>query len=80
MKEIVHIGFPKTASTTLQEHVFAKLLEVANVGRPFTDPETAEILNGLALGDDSDYPENKLAARIATGRASDARALIYSDE
>ena len=80
MMEVIHIGFPKTASTTLQEHVFSKMPAVSNVGRPFTHPDEALLINGLALDDDRDYRHADIAARIAAGRASDARVLVYSDE
>jgi len=80
VKEIIHIGFPKTATTTLQDHVLAKMPGVANVGRPSDDADHATMVNALALEDDGDFDEARLSAHIARARDSDAQTLIYSDE
>lgn len=80
MKEFIHIGFPKTASTTLQEHVFAKTPAIENVGRPFDNPDDAQLLNGLALDDDRDFREEEMVARVAAGRERGAPVLVYSGE
>ena len=80
MREFIHIGFPKTASTTLQDQFFAKLNGVANTGRPFESRETIKLVTGLALDDDGDYDEKAMAARIEQARASGAEVLLHSDE
>lgn len=80
MKEFIHIRVPKTASTMLQEHVFAKTPAIKNVGRPFDNPDDAQLLNGLALDDDRDFREERIVAHVSAGRARGVPVPVYSDE
>ena len=59
MIDLIHIGVPKTASTTLHEHVFQKKPPMANIGRPFANPDEAKSINWLALHDARDYYDSK---------------------
>lgn len=80
MNKFIHIGFSRTASTTLQKHVFKPSSASMNVGRPFENPDEVQITNGLALDDDGDYLEAGMMARIAAGREQSPAVLVYSDE
>jgi len=46
--EFIDIGFPRTASTTLQEHMFTKPPAIENVDRPFDNLGDTQLLDGLA--------------------------------
>jgi hypothetical protein len=50
MREFIHIGFPKTATTTLQEQVFARQSAIANLGRPSENSSETELLAGYHIG------------------------------
>jgi hypothetical protein len=80
MKEIIHIGFPKTATTTLQAHLFSRHPDLANIGRPFRDRDHGNLINSLAQADDCDYDEGRMAALIEESRKLPGTTLIYSDE
>lgn len=41
MKPIIHVGFSKTATTSLQDGLFSELSGVANLGKPFRDNDGA---------------------------------------
>ncbi len=41
---IIHCGFPKTATTTLQQHVFPKLSNYLSIGTSCNDPDKQEAL------------------------------------
>ena len=79
-REIIHIGFPKTATTTLQQHLFRPHPEILNVARPFADQRLQALCTALALSDDMDYPEEELSALIESHRNERPRVLLYSDE
>lgn len=40
MEEFIHIGCPKTASTTLQNNLFARHPEIASIGKPYDSRES----------------------------------------
>jgi hypothetical protein len=80
VNKFIHIGFSRTASTTLQKHVFKPSSAIMNVGCPFENPDEVQITNGLALDDDGDYLEAGMMARIAAGREQSPAVLVYSDE
>ena len=79
-REILHIGFPKAGSTTLQEHLFGRHPEIRNVAMPFRDERHQSLCTALALSDDIDYPEDELSALIASYRKERPKVLLYSDE
>lgn len=78
--EVIHIGFPKTATTTLQESFFGRQASLTNLARPFCDRERSRICTALALGDDDEYDEEALARAVASARDSGPGPLLYSDE
>ena len=46
--DTIHIGFPKTATTWVQEKLLSSLPEVASLGKPYTvDINYREVLNDL---------------------------------
>lgn len=78
--EVLHIGFPKTATTTFQAHVFARHPGLLNIARPFRDDAHERLWTSLAVDDDMDYAENELARLVAQYRAGGDRVMLYSDE
>ena len=78
--EIIHIGFPKAASKTLQEHLFGGRPDVVNAARPFADERSRSLCAALAFSDDVDYPEAEFSSIVDDCRAKASRLLIYSDE
>lgn len=51
----VHIGWPKTATTTLQRHFFDKHPGIENVGHPYRDPRLAAMSRRIAHDDEADF-------------------------
>jgi hypothetical protein len=78
--DIIHIGFPKTATTTLQAHLFSRHPDLVNIGRPFRDHDHGNLINSLAQADDCDYDEERMAALIEESRKLPGTTLVYSDE
>jgi len=78
--EIIHIGFPKTATTTLQEHLFARHEGLSNIARPFSDDRKSKICTALALGDDDEYADAVMSELVEQARSAAPRLMLYSDE
>ena len=78
----LHVGFPKTASTTLQKHVFARHPGLFYLGRPFSGPLAAtekDILTAEATRFEARLPECQAAVRQAVG-GGDGRPALLSHE
>jgi hypothetical protein len=76
---LLHIGLPKTGTTSLQELVFSVHSGIRYFGQTnvWSDAEAKTVLKALLLGDESDLA----AARTILGRASsDDPAIVISDE
>lgn len=76
----MHIGFPKSAMTTLQTYLLAKHPSIANVARPFANARVSEACTSLALADDMGFDESGVAALAAEARTRALPLLVYSDE
>jgi hypothetical protein len=61
MRSIVHVGLAKAASTYLQDTVFPRL---AGVALPFGDPEGARLLGAIALQDQLQFDEARVAEEV----------------
>lgn len=78
----LHVGYPKTASTTLQKHLFARHPDLFYLGRPFAEPIAAiekDILTADAERFDQRLSESQAAVRAALAAAG-ARPALLSHE
>ena len=79
---LLHVGFPKTATTSLQDHVFAGLPWVCNLGKPDMRRSLKKALRHIA-SDDLDRFERKHADcvrnAVRDARRS-ARSIVISHE
>ena len=76
---LLHIGLPKTGTTSLQELVFGAHPEIRYFGQTnvWDDPDAKTVLRALVLGDELDLA----AARTILADADrDCRAIVISDE
>ena len=83
MNYLIHPGFPKTATTTIQNNVFAQCEDIMNLARPYTEQSMAIAVN-LKKVEGVNYDEASTQALI-TKMVSDARdsrknTIILSDE
>jgi hypothetical protein len=79
---LLHVGFPKTATTSLQDHVFAGLPGVCNLGKPDMPRSVKKALRHIA-SDDPDRFDRKYAdyLREAVRDARrKARSIVISHE
>ncbi len=79
---LLHVGFPKTATTSLQDHVFAGLPGVCNLGKPDSPRSVKKALRHIA-SDDLDRFERKhvdcVRDAVRDARRS-ARSIVISHE
>ncbi|MEC9368530.1 MAG: hypothetical protein VX871_07535 [Pseudomonadota bacterium] len=80
MREVIHIGFPKTATTTLQDHLFGMHPGIMSVARPFADKRIGDLCTALAIGDDMEFDQAGLSAAVGRARSQARAVIIYSDE
>lgn len=45
----IHIGIEKTATTTLQNHLYSKHSQIIYLGRPYADPEFGKLIEAIYL-------------------------------
>ncbi len=87
---LVHIGLPKGASTTLQDRLFApqeRFLYLGRVKNGYRDPAVRELLERIAFPDSLDYDAGATAAllqslrgRAAAGATAPQRPVLVSAE
>ncbi len=79
---LLHVGFPKTATTALQEHVFAGLPGVCNLGKPNPPRSVKKALRHIASDDRSRFDRSHVdCVRSAVRDARrQAGAIILSHE
>ncbi len=78
---IVHIGLPKTGTTTLQNALFAKQDQFAYIGKEqnlYTDT-LRDLINRISFQDSLDYDPAEVAALVATLH-NGSKPLLVSDE
>jgi hypothetical protein len=81
---VIHIGFPKTATTTLQNHLFAKHPGIHYPGKPYQDNDLKGMIRDLVIQESTvyqaenleQYIDKHLAAEPGTGK----KVLLISDE
>lgn len=81
---VIHIGFPKTGTTTLQKHLFSRHSQVHYLGKPYASEEiTGHILN-LVMEESLTYDGSFLGAylegEIEKGIRGGKKVLVFSDE
>jgi hypothetical protein len=76
---LLHIGLPKTGTTSLQELVFGAHPEIRYFGQTnvWHDPDAKTVLRALLLGDEADLAG---ARKILADAARDHPAIVISDE
>jgi len=83
---LIHIGLPKTASTTLQDRLFSKqerFLYLGRIQNGYSDARIKELLERVAFQDSLEYDARAAESLVASLRASDAprtRPIIVSAE
>lgn len=83
----VHLGYPKTATTTFQQHVFPRHPDLAYLGKlipsfRYTDPSLFGLVDALMTVDSISYNgASTLRQALASHRRADpARTLLVSSE
>lgn len=81
---VIHIGFPKTATTTLQNHLFAKHPGILYLGKPYRDDDLKGMISHLVMQESTvyhaenlkQYINKYLAQELETGK----KVFLISDE
>lgn len=81
---VIHIGFPKTATTTLQNHLFAKHPGILYLGKPYPDDDLKGMISRLVMQESTvyqaenleQYIDKYLAEELETGK----KVFLISDE
>ena len=58
----LHVGLPKTGTTTLQQGFFDRHQDVCNLGKPFHDSRIQELVANINIDDGIDYDPNRARA------------------
>jgi len=79
---VLHVGFGRCATTTLQHAVLAKHPQVVLLGRPYKDPDTRVLLHRVMTEESLTYDGNELRSVITSARKAlrQPRILVLSDE
>lgn len=80
-KVFIHIGYPKTATTTLQNHLFSNLTRFDLIGQPITkeNEDVQKIIHTITDCETLDYNADDLRERIERC-VSDDKQLLISEE
>lgn len=80
-KFFVHIGHPKTGTTTLQEGFFSQHEDIAYLGRPYNNPIFKEEVRSLGLQDSTAYHPGGLKSLIDNYRkVNKNKTIVISEE
>lgn len=81
---VIHIGFPKTGTTTLQTHLFAKHPGIHYLGKPYRDDDLKEMISRLVMRESTVYTTENLKQYInkhlARGLETGKNVFLISDE
>lgn len=84
---VMHVGFSKTGTTTLQNHLFAKHSQIQYLGKPYRDDHLKAALHRLMMEDSIAYQASVDGVFLATlvkselaNMAQPKRVLVLSDE
>lgn len=79
---LIHVGLPKTGTTTLQQRLFAADPAVTTFWRFADTPEGVEVAKLIWLQDSIDYDQDEVDRLVsrARRRRPHAEALVFTDE
>jgi hypothetical protein len=80
---LVHVGLPKTATKTLQSHVFGRHPEILNLGVPYKSESLRMLGQAMAYLDRSEFDAGAYRALINSETAELGpahKAVVYSEE
>ena len=78
---LIHIGYPKTATTTIQREFFAIHPAIEYLGKPYTDPRLKDLVESLMWHDDLYYDPDALRDHlVGKERTSKRQRVVLSDE
>lgn len=77
---IFHIGYPKTGTTTMQQHWFCAHPQLIYLGKPFADPALNQGIREMAYADTLRYDGAELRKLVGTLREQAGRKLMISTE
>lgn len=85
---ILHVGFPKCGSTTLQMGLFARHPQVASLGEPHEDPDATTAMHNAmwschqdaALRKQFDLNVNRVLWMQAIGKTAPQKTIVFSKE
>ncbi len=84
MKTFLHVGLPKTATTSLQDGLFEPHSQILHLINTRRDPEAQNILNPLKSQDELDYDFNGMQKQLVNfvnqRKKSHHRVFVLSDE
>lgn len=82
MNRCLHIGFPKTGTTTLQKHLFAKHSQIDYLGKPYRSEWLKEEMHALIKRESLDYDPIDLIKHISKlqTKEDNPRLVLLSDE
>ncbi len=81
---VVHIGFPRTGTTTLQRHLFFRHPEILYLGKPYGDLTMRDSIDALIMEESTVYrPEalrNLIESRMERGLEGGRKVFLLSEE
>jgi hypothetical protein len=80
----IHIGFPKTGTTTQQMHLFGKHSQIDYLGKPYADDSLKREILRLVMEESTTYDSTALKEYLARqkekGNHKEKRVTVLSDE
>lgn len=82
---VIHIGFSRTGTTTLQRHLFAKHSQIRYMGKPYTDDVFKREIDHLVKQETMVYDSSALRQYISEnfwkqGNKKSKKVILISDE
>ena len=82
LNTVIHIGFPKTGTTTQQNHLFAKHSQIAYLGKPYKDARLQTGLHHLIMQESTIYQSSSLKEYMKSLEIDEPgkKLVLVSDE
>ena len=82
MNTVIHIGFPKTGTTTHQIHLFDKHSQIVYLGKPYKDSRFEQEIHGLIKQESTIYDSSALKEYMNSVNKEEPgkNVLLVSDE
>ena len=82
---VIHVGFSRTGTTTLQKHLFAKHTQIHYLGKPYHDEQLGREINKLIKKDSMEYDSSAfkriVAKNVGKGNVENGKKVVLlSDE